>query len=79
MLKHFGAANVTASVIRVVPQYADNPDIRRYFEFMAFYALSGIYEVQLAQEGGYAKLQAAMAKRPRRNGPTTTAPTSARC
>ena len=63
VLKHFGAANVTASVIRVVPQYADNPDIRRYFDFMAFYALSGIYEVQLAQEGGYAKLQAAMGKK----------------
>ena len=30
---------------------------------MAFYALSGIYEVQLAQEGGYAKLQAAMGKK----------------
>ncbi|HJD21388.1 MAG TPA: BMP family ABC transporter substrate-binding protein, partial [Candidatus Gemmiger faecigallinarum] len=65
VMKAFDAAGILANVIRIVPKYADRPAIRVYYEFMSFYGLSGMYELQLTQEGGYAKLQAAMGKQAR--------------
>ena len=64
VLKYFGAGSIAANVIRVVPQYAGRPQVRGYYEFMEFYAASGVYYLQLTQEGGYAKLQAAIGKKP---------------
>lgn len=64
VLKYFEADSIPANVTRIVPQYADRPQIRSYYEFMDFYALSGIYYLQLTQEGGYARLQTAMGKKP---------------
>ena len=62
VMKYFDAASITANVIRIVPKYADRPAIRAYYEFMEFFSLSKMYELQLTREGGYAKLQAAMGK-----------------
>ena len=64
VLKYFGADSISANVTRVVPRYADRPEIRVYYEFMDFYAVSGVYYLQLTQEGGYARLQTAMGKKP---------------
>ena len=64
VLKYFGADSIGANVTRVVPRYADRPEIRVYYEFMDFYAVSGVYYLQLTQEGGYARLQTAMGKKP---------------
>ena len=64
VLKYFGADSIGANVTRVVPRYADRPEIRVYYEFLDFYAVSGVYYLQLTQEGGYARLQTAMGKKP---------------
>ena len=64
VLKYFGADSIGANVTRVVPRYADRPEIRVYYEFLDFYTVSGVYYLQLTREGGYARLQTAIGKKP---------------
>lgn len=64
VLKYFGADSVMASVIRIVPQYSDTPQIRLYYEFMEYYPLCGLYRLNFTQEGSFARLQKALGKAP---------------
>ena len=60
VLRYFGATSVCASVTRMIPLWSDDPKIQAYYEFMEFYKLSGLYQVQFERPGGYARLQAAL-------------------
>ena len=39
VLRAFDAPTVTASVLRIVPAYSDDPETRQYYEFLEFYHL----------------------------------------
>jgi basic membrane lipoprotein Med (substrate-binding protein (PBP1-ABC) superfamily) len=64
VLKSFEALTVPAHVTRIIPTYTEDPAIRIYYEFMHFYALSGLYGVEFRRPGCYAKLQAALGYEP---------------
>ena len=55
VLRHFGAARILANVKRILPT-EDTPRTKAYQEFLEFYRLSGLYEVQYTVPGNYAKL-----------------------
>ena len=56
VMRHFGAARIPANVKRVQPPLDDSPRVKAYQEFLEFYKLSGMYDVQFTQPGQYAKL-----------------------
>ena len=58
VLKYFGAARIPAKVRRVMPLPSDDPRIRAYGEFLDFYALTGLYDIQFRKPGSYARLLA---------------------
>lgn len=60
VLKSYGAATIPAYVTRMIPVETQDLAIQRYYEFMQFYRLAGIYQVQFQQLGSYAKFQAAL-------------------
>ena len=60
VLKSYGNPVIAANVTRLVPQYSSDPAVQVYYEFMQFYALSGLYGIVLRQQGQYARLQAAL-------------------
>ena len=62
VLKYFGAPNITAHVIRVLPERS--PETEGYFEYVAFYKCSGVNFLEFSRRGGYAALQQAMGKQP---------------
>lgn len=60
VLKSYNAATISATVTRIVPPYSDDPKVQVYYEFMDFYKLSRMYDIQISRGGGYPKLQAAL-------------------
>ena len=58
VLRHFGAARIAANVKRILPAVDDSPRIKAYQEFLEFYKLTGLYDVQYVTPGNYAKLLA---------------------
>lgn len=60
VLKSYGSPAITANVTRLVPEYSRDLAVQVYYEFMQFYALSGMYGIILRQRGQYARLQAAL-------------------
>ena len=64
VLKSYGAATILGQVTRMVPVETQDLAIQRYYEFMEFYRLAGIYQVQFERLGSYAKLQAALGYEP---------------
>jgi len=58
VLKAFGAARISATVRRIMPQPAEDPRIRAYFEFLDFFKDTGLYAVQYRRPGDYARLAA---------------------
>ena len=64
VLKHFGAAGISAQVYRVMPPRSEEPEIQAYFEFLSFYKNAGIYDVQFTQPGAYGKLLSFLGKEP---------------
>ena len=56
VLRHFGAARIAANVKRILPVNDESPRVKAYFEFLEFYKLTGLYDVQYTQPGSYAKL-----------------------
>ena len=64
VLKSYGAATIPGQVTRMVPVETQDLAIQRYYEFMDFYRLAGIYQVQFERLGSYAKLQAALGYEP---------------
>ena len=56
VLRHFGAPRIAAHVKRIMPSKMDTPRGKAYGEFLEFYKLSGVYDVQFTAPGAYAKL-----------------------
>ena len=56
VLRHFGAARISANVKRVMPLTDDSPRLKAYQEFLEFYKLSMMYDLRYTQPGQYAKL-----------------------
>ena len=64
VLQHFGAARVAANVLRIPPVPDDSPRYKAYMEFVEFYKLTGLYDIQYSQPGNYAKLLEKIGKSP---------------
>ena len=60
VLKSFGALRIPGIVHRVMPRQGDPLRLKAYNEFLEFYKLTGIYDVQFTQPGGYGKLTKAV-------------------
>lgn len=64
VLKSYECPSIRGNVTRVVPPMSDEPRVVAYYEFMAFFQLSELYDVWLRQPGQYPKLQAALGLEP---------------
>lgn len=64
VLKFFDAVAVPGSVIRIVPQRTEEKENKIYYEFMDFYELSQVNYIWFSEEGGFARLQRLVGKRP---------------
>ena len=64
VLRHFGAATVSASVIRVLPAPSEEPRIQAYYEFVEFFKETGLYDVRFTNPGEYALLRSLLGKAP---------------
>ena len=64
VLRHYGSPRITGIVHRVLPPKEDTPRIRAYREFLDWYRLTGIYDVQFTQPGSYQKLTKAIGLAP---------------
>lgn len=62
VLKHFGAARVSAIVRRILPEKSEQPQIRAYYEFLQFFADTGMYGICYTKPGDYARLAACAGK-----------------
>jgi len=60
VLKSYEASTIPGYVIRIIPAYSQDIKVQIYYEFMQFYQLSGLYQLNFTQLGSYAKLQAAL-------------------
>ncbi len=56
VLRHFGGTRIYANVQRVLPVGQDTPRLKAYQEFLEFYKLTGLYDLQFTVPGSYAKL-----------------------
>ncbi|MCQ2407007.1 MAG: BMP family ABC transporter substrate-binding protein [Oscillospiraceae bacterium] len=54
--KYNGAVSILASVTRILPKDLDSPNYRIYKEFIEFYRITGIYEIQMNQPGEFLRL-----------------------
>ena len=64
VLKHFGDPSVLSDIRRVLPERSEDVRIRAYYEFVDFHRCTGSYEVQFQKPGEYAKLLAALDRKP---------------
>lgn len=64
VLKYYGAASIMGTVTRIIPKLTDDINVRIYYEFMDFYALSEINYINFTQLGSYQKLQCTVGKEP---------------
>ncbi len=64
VLKYYDAVSIPAKVMRVMPEDNGDPRIAAYYEFIEFHRATGIYDVQFKKPGEYAKLYAAVGKKP---------------
>lgn len=60
VLKSFGSPVLPASVLRIIPAWSEETQIRVYYEFMDYYRLSRLYIPVFGVPGSYRKLQAAL-------------------
>jgi basic membrane lipoprotein Med (substrate-binding protein (PBP1-ABC) superfamily) len=64
VLRALGAVEITAEVIRLLPQEEDAQAGQLYKEFTEFYGRSRLYGLRFSEPGGYARLQAALGLKP---------------
>lgn len=62
VLRHFGAPRIPGTVRRLLPPKSKDPRILAYYEFIDFYKVSNIYDVQFTQPGNYEKLLSFLGK-----------------
>ena len=56
VMNYLGTPTIRADITRLLPAYSDDPEIIQYYEFLEFYRAVPLYEIEIAQQGGYAKL-----------------------
>ncbi len=56
VLRHFGGSRIAANVKRIPPVAVDSLRARAYQEFLEFYRLTGLYDLQFTTPGCYARL-----------------------
>lgn len=56
VLRHFGAARIPGTVKRIQPVMDDSPRMKAYQEFIEFFKLTRMYDVQYVVPGNYGKL-----------------------
>ena len=56
VLRYFGAAKIPGMVKRIMPPSDDSPRVKAYQEFLEFYKLTGLYDLQYTVPGSYSKL-----------------------
>ena len=49
VLKYFKAVTVSAQVIRKIPKYSDDPDVKIYYEFMDFYKSTKLNDIYFSK------------------------------
>lgn len=64
VLKSYDAPSIPGYVIRLIPVYSEDAEVRRYYEFLQFYRLTRLYCVSFTQNGSFPKLQAALGFEP---------------
>ena len=64
VLRYFGATRIPATVTRILPKNDGSPRVKAYFEFLEFFKVSGVYNVQFQRPGDYSRLLSAMGKDP---------------
>jgi len=64
VLKYFGAVSIPGTVTRIVPPRTEEKENKIYYEFLDFYDLSEVNYIWFSEEGGFAKLQRLVGKRP---------------
>ena len=64
VLRHFGATRISAMVTRILPERSEDSRIKAYYEFLDFYKVSRLYDIQFRRPGDYAKLLALLGKEP---------------
>ena len=67
VLRHFGAARVPATVIRILPVLKEKSRMQAYNEFLEFFRETRLYDVQFVNPGEYAQLRAHLGKAPGEN------------
>ncbi|WP_173472493.1 BMP family ABC transporter substrate-binding protein [Eubacterium ruminantium] len=55
VMKFFDAIEIPAEVIRKIPRRTDDKEIKIYYEFMDFNALTGINDIWVSEEGNFQK------------------------
>ena len=58
VLKSYDAPSIAGNVTRIIPTWSEDEAVQLYYEFIPFYDLSGLYDVNFSCRGSYAKLQA---------------------
>ncbi|MCR5305881.1 MAG: BMP family ABC transporter substrate-binding protein [Oscillospiraceae bacterium] len=58
--RYNGAVSIEAQVTRVLPRANDSVEYRIYADFLDFYRIAGIYEIQMSQTGAFSRLLAAI-------------------
>ena len=62
VLRHLGATRIPGTVLRILPQNDGSPRITAYYEFLEFYKITGVYQIQFRTPGDYAKLLSYLGK-----------------
>ena len=62
VLKYFGATQIPATVLRIMPEASEEPQVKAYFEFLDFYKATGLYDVKFRRPGDYEKLMLSLGK-----------------
>ena len=67
VLKYFKAVTVSAQVIRKIPKYSDDSDVKIYYEFMDFYKSTKLNDIYFSKEGSFTTLMELVGNHTRRN------------
>ena len=63
VLRHFDAPRIPGNVRRIVPPMSEEPRIKAYYEFLDFFKITRLYDVQFRRPGDYARLLAHLGKK----------------
>ena len=64
VLKSLGAPTAPARVLRILPPWSEDEEIRAYYDFLDAYEKTRLYQVSFSHAGRFAKLQTALGYEP---------------